>query len=118
MELSEYENFVLGLAFPRSMASMEAKLGTGGLGLAGEAGEVADIAKKILFHEMELTDEVRMKLLKECGDVMWYVAFTACALGSSIQEVIDMNVEKLSARYKSGQFSKEEFMQKELAKPE
>jgi NTP pyrophosphatase (non-canonical NTP hydrolase) len=95
---------------------MESKMGTGGLGLAGEAGEVADIVKKIIFHEMELTEEVRAKLLKECGDVMWYLAFTARALGSSLQEVIDMNHEKLSARYKSGKFSHEEFMQKETAK--
>lgn len=115
--LDAYEDFVVGLASPNSMRDFESKLLTGGLGLGGEAGEVADTVKKIVFHGMDLTEEVRDKVLKELGDVMWYVAFTAKALDSDIQEIIDLNVAKLSERYKSGKFSKAEFMKKEDAKP-
>jgi NTP pyrophosphatase (non-canonical NTP hydrolase) len=116
MTLDEYRDFVVGLASPNSTASFEAGLTTGGLGLAGEAGEVADVVKKIVFHGMDYTDEVRDRMIKELGDVMWYVAFTASVLDCSIDEIIDANVKKLQARYKGGKFSKEEFMKKELAK--
>lgn len=116
ISLRDYEEFVMGLASPNSTKSFDAKLATGGLGLGGEAGEVADTIKKILFHEMEVTSEVRVKLLKELGDVLWYVAFTARTLDSDIQEIMGMNVAKLSERYSSGAFSKEEFMKKEDAK--
>ena len=114
--LSNYEEFVLSLASPRSTKDFEAKLATGGLGLAGEAGEVADTVKKVLFHELDVTEEVRDRLLGELSDIMWYVAFTARALNSSVQEVIEINVAKLSERYKSGAFSKEEALSKERLK--
>ena len=114
--LEEYCDFVDGLASPNSMASFEAKLTTGGLGIAGEAGEVADIVKKIVFHGMDYTDEVRDRIIKELGDVMWYIAFTANTISCPIDEIIDANVEKLQDRYKSGKFSREEFMKKEQAK--
>jgi hypothetical protein len=47
---------------------------------------------------------------------MWYVAFAAETLQVDLQTIIDKNVEKLSARYASGKFTKKEFMHKELAK--
>lgn len=117
IHLEEYEQFVLSLASERSIASEYAKVCTGGLGLAGEAGEVADLAKKIVFHGMDFTDEVRQKLLSELSDCMWYIAFTARAvLGVGIQQVIDENVRKLTARYPTGKFRKEDFMLKENRK--
>lgn len=117
--LSEYEDFVTGLASPKSMETFQSRLATAGLGLAGEGGEIADLIKKILFHGLEYTDEVRDKLIKELGDVMWYVAFAARnVVGISIQEIIDKNVEKLQARYPKGEFSVEDFMKKELAQKE
>lgn len=118
LTLEQYADFVTQLASKKSMRDFESKLGTGGLGLAGEAGEVADIAKKVLFHDgMEFTPEVREKLIKELGDVMWYVAFTCRnVLEMTLEEVIDRNVTKLMDRYKSGKFSADEFMAKERAK--
>lgn len=115
--LDEYERFVTSLASPESMKDMRARLATGALGLAGEVGEVTDIVKKILFHGMEYTEEVRRKLVSEVGDCMWYIAFmSANVLETSVQEVIDKNVEKLQSRYKSGQFTTEEALAKERLK--
>jgi NTP pyrophosphatase (non-canonical NTP hydrolase) len=117
--LEEYEQFVTSLASPESLKDMRARLATGALGLAGEAGEVADVAKKILFHNLELTQEIHDRLVKELGDVMWYVAFTARnVLNVSIQHVIDENVAKLQARYKTGKFTTEEALAKERLKTE
>ena len=69
------------------------------LGMAGEAGECADIIKKHLFQGHELDKE---HLIKECGDVAWYLAITAWALGYPLDDVLTKNVEKLNARYPNG----------------
>ena len=69
------------------------------LGLPGEAGEVADHVKKHLGHGHELD---KNKMLKEIGDVMWYVAVLSNALGFSLQEVAQANIDKLRARYPGG----------------
>ena len=53
MTLDEYCDFVTQMASERSKRDFESKLGTGALGLVGESGEVADVAKKVLFHGME-----------------------------------------------------------------
>lgn len=115
----EYSGFVRKLASKKSMKNFNAKLGTAGLGLAGEAGEIGDIVKKLLFHEMEFTDEIHGKLVKEAGDVLWYLDFLCDkVLGVSIQDIMNLNVDKLLDRYKSGQFTKQEFMKKEKRKKE
>ena len=74
----------------------------GGLGIAGEAGEVADLAKKQVFHAHPWNTDVADKLEKELGDVLWYVAATADSIGVTLDEVATMNVEKLRARYPAG----------------
>ncbi len=71
----------------------------GCLGLAGESGEVLDMVKKCIFHEVEL-DEDHLK--KELGDVMWYVAALCEAFGFSLDDIMQMNIEKLKARYPEG----------------
>jgi NTP pyrophosphatase (non-canonical NTP hydrolase) len=116
--LTDYEDFVTSLASPESMKDFQSKLTTGALGLAGESGEIADTVKKILFHNLEMTEEIRQRLIAECGDVCWYIAFIARnVLGSSIQEIIDHNISKLQKRYKSGKFTTEEALAKEYLKP-
>ena len=69
------------------------------LGLAGEVGELNDMIKKWVFHEKEL-DETHLK--KELGDVMWYVAMMCQSMGWELDDVLQMNVEKLIARYPEG----------------
>ncbi|MDQ3061864.1 MAG: nucleoside triphosphate pyrophosphohydrolase family protein [Acidobacteriota bacterium] len=70
------------------------------LGLAGEAGEVANIVKKIQRDfGGEITNEIRAKLKDELGDVLWYVSACADELGLTLQEIAEFNVEKLAARH-------------------
>ncbi|MBQ9035648.1 MAG: nucleoside triphosphate pyrophosphohydrolase family protein [Alphaproteobacteria bacterium] len=71
-------------------------------GLAGEAGEVADVWKKIKFMGMEYNDEARDKLVKELGDVCWYLMSAATALGVPLEEIINQNIEKLKSRHPHG----------------
>ena len=69
------------------------------MGLAGEAGECTDIIKKHLFHDHELDRE---HLAKELGDVAWYIAVGAEVIGYDLETVLQMNVDKLRARYPDG----------------
>ncbi len=73
------------------------------LGLAGEAGEFANMVKKLTAHGHEISPEI---LADELGDVMWYVAEAATAIGVSLGQIGDTNVAKLRKRYPEG-FSQE-----------
>ena len=75
----------------------------GVLGLNGEAGECADLVKKYLFQGHDLDE---MHLIKELGDVAWYLAVTAWTLGYDLETVLQLNVNKLRERYPNG-FSEE-----------
>ena len=68
-------------------------------GLNGEAGEVIDLLKKHEFQGHDLSDE---KLIDECGDVLWYCALLADALGFSLEQVMNRNIDKLRKRYPDG----------------
>lgn len=73
------------------------------LGLAGEAGEVADKLKKtIRDDDGVLTDEKRREVGKELGDVLWYVAQVASELNLSLDEIARQNLEKLFSRKERG----------------
>ncbi|MEZ5429272.1 MAG: nucleoside triphosphate pyrophosphohydrolase family protein [Pyrinomonadaceae bacterium] len=70
------------------------------LGLAGEAGEVANIVKKIQRdHGGEITEETRAKLKDELGDVLWYISACADELGLTLEEIAEYNVGKLAKRH-------------------
>lgn len=71
------------------------------MGVAGEAGEVVEKWKKIVaYKEGKISDEDLEELKKELGDVIWYVAVLADSLGLSLEEVMQLNVNKLSDRKK------------------
>lgn len=70
-----------------------------GLGLTGEAGEVADLLKKHLGHGHEMG---RLELAKELGDVLWYVTALAQLHGLTLSEVARLNADKLRKRYPDG----------------
>lgn len=74
------------------------------LGLAGEAGEVAETVKKGIFHQHGLDHE---KLKKELGDVCWYIAALCTKLDLDLNEVMAANIEKLRVRYPDGYSSKD-----------
>ena len=71
----------------------------GALGLTGEAGEVADMIKKHIFHGHNLDKE---DLVKEIGDVCWYVALLTTAIGEDLESIMSKNIEKLKTRYPEG----------------
>jgi len=81
------------------LPDQKANLSMGALGLAGEAGEVADMLKKHLYHNKPLD---RNELIKELGDVRWYLEFLLLVTGVSMETVENINVEKLRKRYPSG----------------
>ncbi len=74
---------------------------SGALGLTGEAGEFADIIKKIKRGDYTL-EEKREELLKELGDVMWYVTQVANDMGTDIGTIADINVKKIESRIVRG----------------
>ena len=71
------------------------------LGLAGEAGEVAEKVKKIIRDNKSIVDE-RQDVAKELGDVLWYVAAVARDIGYSLEVIAEMNIEKLESRKERG----------------
>jgi len=70
-----------------------------GMGLAGEAGEVAELIKKGVFHQRGIDKE---ELRRELGDVLWYVAALCEGAGLDLAEVMESNIEKLKLRYPQG----------------
>lgn len=70
------------------------------LGLAGEAGEVAEKIKKVLRDgDGIVSDEKREEIKKELGDVLWYLANLSTELKISLDDVALKNIEKLQSRY-------------------
>jgi NTP pyrophosphatase (non-canonical NTP hydrolase) len=82
-----------------------------GLGLAGEAGEVAELLKKAVFHRHTLDLD---KVKKELGDVLWYAAALCTTLDLSLSEVMALNVEKLRLRYEEGYNSADSIARKDV----
>jgi len=77
----------------------ERRLLVSALGLAGEAGEFANLVKKLVAHGHDIPPRM---LADELGDVMWYVAEAATASGLSLGEIALQNVDKLRQRYPNG----------------
>jgi NTP pyrophosphatase (non-canonical NTP hydrolase) len=69
------------------------------IGLSGEAGEVADLVKKGVFHQKGLDAD---KLKKELGDVLWYLAALCTQFNWTMEEVMQLNIDKLKARFPEG----------------
>lgn len=94
MTLKEYQSFAAKGILPSTL-EREPVIGFA-LGLAGESGEVADDIKKKYFHGREIDPR---HTIEELGDVMWYVANLATQLNTTLDEIIELNVNKLSKRY-------------------
>ncbi len=74
------------------------------LGLTGEAGEVADKVKKVIRDKNSdfSNENTRKEIAKEIGDVLWYCATLSNDLGFSLEEIAQMNYDKLKSRYERG----------------
>lgn len=81
------------------------RLMTAAVGMSAEAGEFTEIVKKMVFQGKPVNNENIFHLKRELGDIMWYVSQACLGLDISLEEVIQMNFEKLSARYPEGTFS-------------
>lgn len=97
MTINEYQALAMRTLNPE--LSKKDVLINGVMGLCGESGEAIDIVKKHLAQGHELD---RDALIKELGDVAWYLAETAYALDVPLEEVLARNIEKLKARYPQG----------------
>ena len=81
-----------------------ARLLTAALGLCAESGEFTEVVKKIVFQGKPYTEENKFHMKRELGDICWYLAQACMALDTTFDEVIEMNVDKLKARYPGGEF--------------
>lgn len=86
------------------------------LGLTGESGEFADIVKKARFHGIPLIEEHRLKLKKELGDILWYIAQACIPLNTTLAEVATINIQKLADRHKGAKFNVEAAAKKDESK--
>jgi NTP pyrophosphatase (non-canonical NTP hydrolase) len=100
MLLNEYQEAALDTAvYPDQGANFAYPA----LGLAGEAGEVADKLKKVIRDNGGvLTDPVRDAVAKELGDVLWYVSVLAHEMDYSLEEIAQTNLDKLASRQERG----------------
>ena len=97
MTINEYQNLAMRTVNPD--LDKDQMLINAVMGLCGESGEAIDIVKKWYAHGHELDRE---HLKKELGDIAWYIAEAATALGLSLEEILEANIDKLRKRYPEG----------------
>lgn len=102
MEINEYQTKAMRTLNP-ALKDKDILLNSV-MGLCGESGEAIDIVKKWLCQGHELDKE---HLMKELGDVAWYLAEAATALGVPLEEVLQGNIDKLEKRYPHGFLTEE-----------
>lgn len=98
MTINEYQEAALRTAQTEELTHIELVMNAA-LGLCGESGEVADIVKKFRFQGHDLDFD---HIAKELGDIAWYLAVGAYAIGYDLETILQMNVDKLKARYPDG----------------
>ena len=104
MELNEYQN----KAFETAIYPVQYSILYPTLGLCGESGEIAEKIKKLIRDENGIDSmslETRGLLMREIGDVLWYVANLALDLGFSLDQIATANLEKLASRKERGVLS-------------
>lgn len=81
------------------------RLLTAAVGMSAEGGEFMEIVKKMIFQGKPYNDDNVRHLKIELGDILWYVAQACIALDISLDDITDMNIDKLSKRFPDGYFS-------------
>lgn len=97
MTLNEYQQYAQKTS--RKDISPDDHIMNAMLGLAGETGECCDLVKKCFFQDGR---EIVNELFDELGDVLWYVVEAASAIGFTLEDIANHNVEKLRRRYPEG----------------
>ena len=97
MTINEYQELAMTTLNP-DLSKREVLINSV-MGLCGEAGEAIDIVKKWMAQGHALD---RAHLVKELGDIAWYLAEAATALDISLEEILQANIDKLKKRYPEG----------------
>lgn len=100
-----YNDFVKRIQYLDEQNFPTERLLTAAVGMSAESGEFTEIIKKIIFQGKPVNDENLFHLKRELGDVIWYLTQACIGLGISLEDIIQMNFEKLSSRYPEGTFS-------------
>ena len=120
VDTEKYLDFVAGVTSPASsdlpqllsrMTELDVtddadipRLLTAALGLSAEAGEFTEVVKKIILQGKPYNEDNVFHMKRELGDICWYLAQACMALDTSFDEIMEMNVDKLKARYPGGEF--------------
>jgi NTP pyrophosphatase (non-canonical NTP hydrolase) len=101
---SEYPKLVERLNELEGQGADVSRLMTAAFGMSAEAGEFTEVVKKIFLQGKPYTEDNIFHMKRELGDLCWYLAQACMALDITFEEVLEMNYEKLSARYPEGSF--------------
>ena len=120
VDTEKYLDFVAGVTSPassdiaqlmRRMTDLEVgedadvpRLLTAALGLTAESGEFTEIVKKMVLQGKPYNEDNVFHMKRELGDICWYMAQACMALDTTFDEILELNVEKLKARYPGGEF--------------
>jgi NTP pyrophosphatase (non-canonical NTP hydrolase) len=102
---SEYPKLVERLNELEGQGADVSRLMTAAFGMSAEAGEFTEVVKKIFLQGKPYNEENVFHMKRELGDLCWYLAQACMALDITFEEVLEMNYEKLSARYPEGTFN-------------
>ena len=102
---SEYPKLVDRLNELQGEGADVSRLMTAAFGMSAEAGEFTEVVKKIFLQGKPYTEENVFHMKRELGDLCWYLAQACMALDITFEEVLEMNYQKLSARYPEGTFN-------------
>lgn len=96
MTPNEYQRLAFRTVNTDSNQTVKEMFTNAALGMAGEAGEVCEVIKKVYFqgHMIDYNH-----LVEEVGDVLWYAALMTTALGDNLEHVMQVNIDKLKKRY-------------------
>ena len=100
----DHEAFVYRIQELEGQGFPSERLLTASVGMCAEAGEFTEVVKKIVFQGKPVNEDNLFHLKRELGDIMWYVMQACMGLGTDLDEIIEMNVEKLASRYPDGAF--------------
>jgi len=102
---SEYPKLVDRLNELKAQGADVSRLMTAAFGMSAECGELVEIIKKIFLQGKSYNEENVLHMKKEAGDVLWYMSQLCIALDTTFEELMEINYQKLSARYPEGTFS-------------
>lgn len=96
LDFQSYQSLAMRTARKPDHAHLEFDLQHAAIGLAGEVGELADTVKRFVFYRQQLDKE---NVVEELGDILWYLALAATAVGADLGKLAEQNIDKLKRRY-------------------